>query len=156
MDKIKQYLRREMRHYKRQQRRCKREYPDWRDDEYNCLDNLFVWALTERPEDQRNPSFYTLNKAEIYYNRANKTYYLQIDAGYFDLKHSDSRKAYAQFLHEICDALKEYLYHLNGNGLELEVYNLAEIIDYGLSGDSLEEIYSKLYLLISGIDKYYN
>lgn len=157
MDKIKQYLKREMRHYKRQMRRCKKQYPDWRDDEYNMLDNLFVWAVTENPEDQHNPSFSTLNKAEIYYNRATKRYYLHIDAEHFDLTRPDAREAYAFLLHDIKNKLRDYLTALNGNmTIELKIFNITDIIDYGLDGESLEEIYSKFSLLVMGVDKYYS
>jgi hypothetical protein len=156
MDKIKQYLKREMRHYKRQMRRCKKQYPDWRDDEYNMLDNLFVWAVTENPEDQHSPSFSTLNKAEIYYNRATERYYMHIDTEHYDLTRADARESYAFLLHDIKNKLRDHLTALNGNmTIDYKKFNIADIMDYGLDGESLEEIYSKFSLLVMGVDKYY-
>ena len=120
------------------------------------LDNLFVWALTENPEDQHSPSFCTLNKAEIYYNRATKRYYLHIGADHFDLTRPDAREAYIFLLHEIKNKLRDHLTALHGNmTIEFKIFNVTDIIDYGLDGESLEEIYSKFSLLVMGVDKYY-
>lgn len=60
-----------------QRKRCQEQYPDWKDDEFNCADNRFVWGISFNPE--LTPSFCTLNCAQVYHNRRNHTYYLDID-----------------------------------------------------------------------------
>lgn len=60
-----------------QRKRCQESYPDWKDDEFNCVDNLFIWGVSHNPE--QTSSFCTLNYIEVYYNRRFQTYYLDID-----------------------------------------------------------------------------
>ena len=63
--------------YQREKKRCAKLYPDWNDDNYNALDNKFIWGVTE--ELSTEASFATNNIVVIYYNRSNKKYYLSID-----------------------------------------------------------------------------
>ena len=60
-----------------QRKRCQKLYPDWKDDEFNCADNKFIWGISYNPEC--TPSFSTLNYIQIYYNRKFKIYYLDLD-----------------------------------------------------------------------------
>ncbi len=61
----------------KQRKRCQELYPDWKDDEFNCADNRFVWGISHNPEQV--PSFSTLNFIQVYYNRQYKIYYLELD-----------------------------------------------------------------------------
>lgn len=61
----------------KQRKRCQELYPDWKDDEFNCADNKFVWGISHNPEQV--PSFSTLNFIQVYYNRQYKIYYLELD-----------------------------------------------------------------------------
>ena len=63
--------------YQKEKKRCAKLYPDWNDDDYNALDNKFIWGVTE--ELSAEASFATNNIVTIYYNRSNKKYYLSID-----------------------------------------------------------------------------
>ena len=56
------------------------EYPDWKDDEFNCLDNKFIWGVKAKSDQSgKDPSFVTLNDLQIYYNRKSKIYFLDLD-----------------------------------------------------------------------------
>lgn len=60
-----------------QRKRCQKLYPDWKDDEFNCAENKFIWGISYNPE--HTPSFSTLNYIQVYYNRKFKIYYLDLD-----------------------------------------------------------------------------
>ena len=60
--------------YKHEKERCKKMYPDWCDDEFNMLDNLFIWGYNTNPKIFS--SFYSWDDAYIYFNRKNKKYYI--------------------------------------------------------------------------------
>ena len=47
-------LKRESRHYKREKRRCKKLYWDWKDDEFNMLADHFIFAV---PADKNEEHF---------------------------------------------------------------------------------------------------
>ena len=79
------YLRKELRKighdYKREKARCARLYPDWVDDEFNMLDNLFIWGYNADPK--QTPSFLSWDDAYVYLNRQTKKYYMTIDTGFY-------------------------------------------------------------------------
>lgn len=60
-----------------QRNRCQKLYSDWKDNEFNCADNKFIWGVSYQPEE--TPSFCTLNYIQVYYNRKFKIYYLDLD-----------------------------------------------------------------------------
>ena len=88
--KINDYIEKEMaqmgKDMKREKARCARLYPDWRDDEFNMLDNYFIWGYCE--DSTEIPSFYTWDDAYVYYNRIDKKYYMTLDTGFYDTTYS--------------------------------------------------------------------
>lgn len=73
-------LQAELAKMREERQRCANTYPDWRNDEFNCLDNQFIWGLKSK-EDHSNmpPSFCTLNDIMLYYNRQHDIYYIDVD-----------------------------------------------------------------------------
>ena len=64
----------------KEKQRCMQEYPDWKDDEFNCLDNKFIWGVKAKTDQSgKEPSFTTLNDIQIYYNRKSKLFFLDLD-----------------------------------------------------------------------------
>lgn len=74
---IKKQLKRWSKEAKKFNKYCKKTFPDWKDDDYNCGDCRFVWGVTF--EGERAESFVTLNIAELFYSRIDKRYWLVID-----------------------------------------------------------------------------
>ena len=72
--RIKKYLK----EGRRVKKYCRKHYPDWVDNEYNCGFLKFIWGMTQNPDVEKEASFCTLNKAIFYYNRYYKRYYLDI------------------------------------------------------------------------------
>lgn len=147
--KLNKYLIKEMRNakatLKREKRRCKHIYPDYLDNEFNMLDNLFIWGYNIDPTIE--PSFYTWDDAYIYYNRANNRYYMVIDTGFYDeIKDEESAWIELERLSRIEEAFRNFMTesHLSTR-LEKIAFN-----DLGLEGRSLTEVYTKFHYILEG------
>ncbi len=57
--------------------RCSKEYSDWKDDEYNMGPLKFIFAVPVHCYEI--PSFCSLNKFIVYYNRDNGIYFADVD-----------------------------------------------------------------------------
>lgn len=147
--KLEAYLRKELRKMgkdmKREKARCARLYPDWRDDEFNMFDNLFIWGYTEN--SKTIPSFYTWEDAYIYFNRANKKYYMAIDTGFYGVRGDiDLVRVELQRLDQIDEAFRDFLIK---KGLPMH----ADIFPYEdpmLEADTLSELYTKWRVALEG------
>jgi hypothetical protein len=134
---------------KKEKARCVKLYPDWTDDEFNMLDNKFIWGCSNEPG--AIPSFCTWDDAYVYYNRATKKYYMTIDLGFYDINYSDELGRIAILrLAKIKEAFEDFL---SENGID---YNVI-IFPYEnpeLEADSLAELYVKFYIMYLGYDLY--
>ena len=83
MNKIDTFLKKEFKRYKREKKKCKKLYPDWKDDEKNCLHSFFVWGLSPNFSSV-NTNFNTLNILQIYYDRQIQKYCLVFDINYLN------------------------------------------------------------------------
>lgn len=153
--KLEAYLRKELRKMgkdlKREKARCARLYPDWVDDEFNMLDNLFIWGCNY---DHPNviPSFYTWDDAYIYYNRANKKYYMTIDTGFYGCNYdAELARSEIQRLGRIDEAFRDFLIE---KGLPMRA-DIFPFEDPALEADTLSELYVKFRIMIEGY-KFYN
>lgn len=136
---ITRLIKREMKRYEKERKRCVKSYPDWRDDEFNMLDNKFIWGFNSMGEE---PSFSSWNDAYIYYNRANKKYYLEID--------TLSAQGELDRLFEIKVAFRNFL-------IENEIPRCADFShfqDMTLEADSLTELYTKFEIQCAGYSYY--
>ena len=153
---IEKYLKREMREMKKRKKECAKLYPDWQDDEFNMFECKSLWGLPSRDNEKGCPSFSTYNKAAVYYNRDNKRYYMSLDDGFFDLTNQESREAYIKYLLEIKDAFATYVFSFDEDKkIPFEPICISELMDYGLEGKSLAELYCKFCVLIKGIVEYF-
>ena len=76
--KVNKFLKREFKRYEKAKKRCAKSYPDWKDDEFNCLDLKYIWGL-DINDKTKDTSFDSLNKATLYFNRLINKYELCID-----------------------------------------------------------------------------
>ena len=151
--KLNAYLRKELRKLgtdlKREKARCARIYPDWVDDEFNMLDNLFIWGYNTNPNI--TPSFYSWDDAYIYFNRQTKKYYMTIDTGFYGVNYNEEF-ARAEFdrLNRIDLAFRDFLIK---KGLPMRA-DIFPFEDPALEADTLSELYVKFRIMIEGYRKY--
>ena len=151
--KLNAYLRKELRKLgtdlKREKARCARLYPDWVDDEFNMLDNLFIWGYNANPNI--TPSFYSWDDAYIYFNRQTKKYYMTIDTGFYGVNYNEEF-AWAEFdrLNQIDLAFRDFLIE---KGLPMRA-DIFPFEDPALEAETLSELYVKFRIMIEGYKKY--
>lgn len=151
--KLDAYIRKELKKIgkdlKREKARCARLYPDWVDDEFNMLDNLFIWGYNENPNIV--PSFYSWDDAYIYYNRASKKYYMTIDVGFYGMKYdAELARNELQRLDRIDEAFRNFLIE---KGLPMRA-DIFPFEDPSLEAETLSELYVKFRIMIEGYRLY--
>ena len=151
--KLNAYLAKELKrigkHYKREQARCAKAYPDWLDDEFNMLDSQFIWGYHSDPKVI--PSFHTWNDAYIYFNRATKMYYMEVDTGFSGMKYDpDLARNELQRLSEIDEAFRNFLIE---KGIPMRV-NDFRLTGGALEGETLSELYIRFRIMLEGYKTY--
>ena len=148
---IKKAIKRSQKEYNREKKLCAKIYDDWADNEYNLLHNQFIWAVPYRPDREPNPSFLTLNKAIIYYNRKSKTYFLDIDAKYFMIETREDLADLLKLLDDIDIAFTEMM----RDNYKDQVVLFDSFATRPLEGETLAEVYIKWKILFNGYKNYY-
>lgn len=138
---------RKKRAIKREKKRCRALYPDWRDDEFNILHNKFIWGFTSGCS--RTPSFYTWEDFYIYYNRAEYKYYFHVDTGIYRYLDQEAARYEVERLAQIEKAFREYLIE---NKIPIEI-NICFCDLEDLGAYSLAELYTKFYIFYKGYEK---
>lgn len=153
LKKLNAYIAKELHHIgknlKREKARCARLYPDWRDDEFNMLDNKFIWGYNTDPKI--TPSFYSWDDAYIYYNRANKKYYMTVDIGYYGVEYSDLHAR--GVLYRLWKIKKAFGNFVEENGLQIKP--VFPFNDPALEADSIGELYFKFCIMCEGYKQYF-
>ena len=147
--KLDAYLRKELKKighdYKREKTRCARLYPDWCDDEFNMLDNLFIWGYNTNPK--ATPSFCSWDDAYVYFNRQTKKYYMTIDTGFYGCDYNaDLARIESDRLSQIDKAFRDFLIE---KGLPIRA-DIFPFEDPALEADTLSELYVKFKIMIEG------
>ena len=147
--KLNKYLKKELKknniNLAREKARCRRQYPDYLDNEFNMLDNLFVWGYNTNPNVI--PSFLTWDDAYIYYNRANDRYYMTLDVGLYEgVKDEESARIELDRLSRIEEAFRNFMIESN---LSLRTEKIT-FHDLGLEGRSLTELYTRFRYMLEG------
>lgn len=129
-----------------ERQRCAAAYPDWKNDEYNCLDNKFIFGITLDNPCQEN-SFNTVNDFMVYYNRKSKMYFYNIDPNlnitYINLLFiKEYFKVFLLNNKFITD--KESDERINASNLDFNNFDLY-------SAKSLKELYLKFKFFIKGL-----
>lgn len=152
--KLKRIIKQEFNYIKKEKKRCAKTYPDWRDDEYNMLADKFIWGIPEDPNV--TPSFSTLNKAIVYYDRDYSTYHLYIDAYKFNPDTAEGQQNMVRALQEIREALADFVFSFDEDKI-IPYHSLTtDDVNAIFMADSLEALYCKFALLVNGFEAYYN
>ena len=151
---MKKFLKKEFKRYLKEKKRCAAQYPDWRDDNFNVLDNKFIWGFNSMGDE---PSFATWNEAYIYYNRATKKYYLEIDDSLLTFtKDTVAARSVSGRLSEIEKAFRNFVLE-NSNGIESVKVELPAGCSrvFELEGEDVAELYAKFMIQLYGYNTYY-
>ena len=149
MTKIEKKLKQLFKTIKKEKKRCAKEYPGWQDDCYNMLDARFVWALPSNPKETE-PSFCSLNDAQIYFSRKTHKYYLDLDPIAIQAGAEEDAWVELDRLSRIESAFRDFLIE-NNMRLRASTVTLFYPDDQPiLEGATLTELYTKLRILIEG------
>ena len=137
-----------LREIARERKRCAKQYPDWRDDEFNNLDDKFIWGCPPEGKPSDTPtSFNTWDDAYIYFNRADGLYYMEIDTGFYNgVWNEDFAQDEIDRLHHIKHCLEKYMY-------KNQIPRTGKLFPFKnpeLCGNSVTELYLKLCVMIEG------
>ena len=132
---------------KLEKERCAKEYSDWKDDEYNMGPLKFIFAIPVH--NYEIPSFCSLNKFIVYYNRDNGIYFADVD---IEAGPKNSSDIYWQ-LNNILDKFEEFI------SKEYKNINKEKCIDYlekigsedYLQDESLLNLYYRFYTLVMSL-----
>lgn len=123
-----------------QRKRCQEQYPDWKNDEFNCADNKFIWGISSNPAQQA--SFCTLNLIQIYFNRKTKVYYLDLDLD--SISEPELETTLKNLWNEFA-TIVDYNHQSCSKKLSLSEMGMDLF-----SAESLEDLYFKFKVLTSG------
>lgn len=151
--KLNKYLTKEFRKIgrdlSREKARCARLYSDWRDDEFNMLDNFFIWGYNVNKNVV--PSFYSWDDAYIYYNRITKKYIMTIDTGFYDAEYSEElARGEVKRLVEIDFGFRDFL-------LKNDLLIIEPVFPYNdptLEADTLPQLYFKFKIMLEGYKQF--
>lgn len=120
-------------------------YPDWSDNEYNCAELKFIFAIKNKSDKSLAPSFSSLNDFIVYYNRKTKCYYADFD---YDPKYITNKDYYVNLYKSILHDMPIYT-GVSDTYIDLDAG--VEIMDDGdLVANTLEKLYLKLAVKLSG------
>lgn len=135
----------EMKKSKREKSRCKKLYPDWKDDEYNCGPLKYVWGVKTNKDSATN--FNELTYMDIYYNRDTRKYLLSLDTTYEEMTTEQT----IQHLNMLCSKFQEYSrenFDVSINPFKLSYYASGDIFQ----DSSLTELYYKFKIFVKGFE----
>ena len=151
LNTIKRKIKKELKSNAHRRKWCKKHYADWVDDEFNMLECHFMWGLSYN--DNQTPSFHTLNKAQVYYNRVTQRYYLDIDAPALIDGEGAARSEIAR-LEEIKSAFRNFLTKNNLRTMSKIPYFYGDDFQFSLTARSPTELYTKFCCMLEGYKWY--
>jgi hypothetical protein len=132
-------------------KKMKKKYPDYDDNEYNCGELKHIWGVKSGDDlSGKNCNIYTMNDIEITYHRDIKKYSLGIETAYmFD---ENRKQNECKYLKKLLNAFTKYM---NDNGLSKD-YDICLFMSQpsiNLMADSIEELYANFKIYVEGYCK---
>lgn len=142
--KLAKRTRDELKAAKKEKKRCKKLYLDWRDDEYNCGPLKYIWGIRDTGESADN--FEQLTDLDIYYNRDTKKYILALETIY--IFPDDNSKI--KYLDTLLKKFEQHVYHQ----LQEDAYSPKCLRTYNdgnlFQADSEIELFYKFKIFVIG------
>ena len=127
----------ELKFWKKYNKKLAKKYPDFKEDEYNIGVNKFIYGIN-RDFTSENTSFDTPNLLDIYYNREDKKYYCNIDSYGISVYDVEKIKALLKKEFEIEESL-------------LFNENYLLILNNGVASENFIDLVYKIYIILNGI-----
>ena len=88
-------------------RKMKKKYPDYEDNEYNYGYTKFIWGVKSWDDiTSKDANLYTMNDLAIVYNRKSEEYELELETIYH---FSDGRKGEIKYLDELLNKFTDFV-----------------------------------------------
>lgn len=155
---VSSWLKKELKRANKENKRCKKLYSDWKNDEFNCGANKFIFGVISDVSKyldavgNSEPSFQTLNDLQVYYNRDNKKYFLDIEVGF---NGTDD----ITYLNNLLNKFKSFIsleYNINKvtTLLDTNLYKyMQDLQDDYWSAHDLITLYGKFNIFVNGYKK---
>ena len=148
------WSRKELKKAKKEKKRCKKMYSDWRDDEFNCGPNKFIFGVVsdtnkylKTPQDGC-ASFQTLNDLTIYYNRDMHKYVLDIDV------YACCDELCDTYLTTLLNKFKDFVETLTESKINHlindNIFTYLEDMSGYWTSDTIHTLYFKFYMFVIG------
>jgi hypothetical protein len=127
----------------------KKEYRDYRDDQFNCGPKKFIWGV-KSPDDQlpdEKPSFITLNELELIFDRRTRTYELWVDTPNRISNGNEEIRYLSDLLHKFCNYIT---YHNRPRAEDERFYFSDRGLNLDFKGPSVINIYQQFYIYVFG------
>lgn len=135
-------------------KKLKKLYPDWEDNEYNCDSSKHIWGIKSWDDlSGADCNFYTMNDIHITYDRKDKLYFLGIETAY--MFKEPRKENECKYLKQLLEAFTKYM----------DDNNYSKEFDYCLfmttpstcnKAESIEELYMNFKIFVEGYCKVYN
>lgn len=153
------WLNLELKRSKKEKKRCKKLYSDWKDDEFNCGANKFIFGILSKDNkvladapQTGVPSFQTLNCMQVYYNRDTQKYLLDIDL--YNTENKNAYKYLSMILTKLRDFICEECKVININNLiDIDLFTYLEDMSNYWSASTLPILYFKLFMFTQGYNQ---
>ena len=141
------WLKTEFRRANKEKKRCKKLYSDWKDDEFNCGANKFIFGVVnENCSQQSEASFHTLNDLVVYYNRDTEKYLLDIEP-IVENSIEYLSNLLKKFRNFVCETYN--IQNLN-IGINPSLYTYLYDMSNYWSSDNLVDLYFRFYIFVQG------
>lgn len=135
-------------------KKCKKLYPDWEDNEYNCGSSKHIWGVKSWDDlSGADCNFYTMNDIDITYDRETKRYMLGIETAY--MFNEPRKENECKYLKRLLDAFTKFMDDNNySKNYDVCLFMSSSVIDD--EAESIEELYINFKIFVEGYCKVYN
>ena len=149
----------ELKYIKKRNKILAKKFPDWKDDEFNCDANKFIFGIKRNNEFEEQPSFYTDNIFEVYYNRESHLYFFTLDILPFCPDNVYTKDIIIEYKSKLSAINKEWLNWLGSSRESLKeclrsfkpIEDMDEVDVSMTSARTLHDLYIKFNYLTKGI-----
>lgn len=133
-------------------RKYKKKYPDYIEDEYNYGDLKFIWGIKSWDDlTGKDVNLYTMNDIDITYSRESKQYSLGIETAYMFKDVSSECRYLKRLLNAFTKFMDDNGYHKNQN-----YFFFFSNCSTTLTSDNIPELYTNFRIFVEGYCKLYD